>query len=121
MKPHINESMFGSITVENMKYRYDIFIDLEGHIKKRKKKLSKKKYGTSHIISLDEIEYVHEEGAALLIVGTGQYSRARLSEEAEDYLKNKKCKVKLLSTELAAETWNETKHSKTIGLFHVTC
>jgi hypothetical protein len=121
MKPYINESMFGSITVENMKYHYDIIIDLEGHIKKRKKKLSKKKYGTSHIISLDEIQYVHDDGTDLLIVGTGQYARSRLSDEADEYLKSKKCKLKLLSTEMAVEFWNETKPSKTIGLFHVTC
>jgi hypothetical protein len=121
MKPHINESIFGSIIVENLKFHHDIFIGLDGHIKKRKKKLSKKIYGTSHLISLDEIQYIYEEGAVLLILGTGQYSRTRLSEEAEAYLKNKKCKVKLLSTEMAIETWNDTKHSKTIGLFHVTC
>jgi hypothetical protein len=121
MKPHINESMFGSITIENTKYHYDIFIDLDGKIKKRKKKLSKKKHGTSHIISLDEIRYVHEEGTKLLILGTGQYSRARLSEEAAEYLKSQKCQVKLLSTEIAIETWNATRPSKTIALFHVTC
>jgi hypothetical protein len=121
MKPHINESMFGSIIIENKKYRHDIFIDLDGHIKKRKKKLSKKKYGTSHIISLEEIQYIYQEGTVLIILGTGQYARARLSEEAEGYLKSKKCKVKPLSTETAVEAWNETKHSKTIGLFHVTC
>jgi hypothetical protein len=121
MKPHINESMFGSITIENTKYHYDIFIDLDGHIKKRKKKLSKKKYGTSHIISLEEIQYIFEEEAKLLILGSGQYSRARLSEEAAEYLKSHKCQVKLLSTESAVETWNATRPSKTIALFHVTC
>lgn len=121
MKPHINESRFGSIIIENKKFRHDIFIDLDGHIKKRKKKLSQKKYGTSHIISFEEIEYIYEEGTALIILGTGQYGRARLSDEAEEFLKSKKCKVKLLSTEMAIETWNDKKHSKTIGLFHVTC
>ena len=121
MKPIINESRFGSIVVENIKYSHDIFIDLNGHIKKRKKKLSKKKYGTSHIISLEEIEYIHEDGTDLIILGSGQYSRARLSQEAENFLKEKKCKVTLLSTEMAIEKWNETMPSKTIGLFHVTC
>jgi hypothetical protein len=121
MKPHINDSMFGKITVENMVYHHDIYIDLDGHIKKRKKKLSKKVYGTSHIISVEEIQHIYEEGVKLLIVGTGQYSRARLSPEAETYLKTKKCGVKLLSTENAVETWNATRPSKTIALFHVTC
>jgi hypothetical protein len=121
MKPHINETIFGKIIVDNMVYHHDIHIDLAGHIKKRKKKLSKKVYGTSHVISLDEIQYIFEEGAKLLILGTGQYSRARLSDEAAEYLKSQKCKVKLLSTGNAIETWNSTGQSKTIGLFHVTC
>jgi hypothetical protein len=121
MKPHINESRFGSITIESQVYHHDIYIGLDGQIKKRKKKLSKKIYGTSHIISLQEIQYVYNEGARLLILGTGQYSRTRLSDEAADYLKNQKCQVKLFSTEIAIETWNETKETMTIGLFHVTC
>jgi hypothetical protein len=121
MKPHINESRFGSITIENMVFHHDVFIGLDRQIKKRKKKLSKKIYGTSHIISLEEIKYVYDEGATLLLLGSGQYSRTRLSDEAADYLKTQKCNVKLLSTESAIETWNENKGKNTIGLFHVTC
>ena len=86
-----------------------------------KKKLSIKIYGTSHIISLPEIQYVYDEGATLLIIGSGQYSRTRLSKEAKNYLDTQKCQVKLLSTENAIEAWNEKRGKKTIGLFHVTC
>jgi hypothetical protein len=121
MKPHINDSKFGIITIENMVFHHDIFIGLDGQIKKRKKKLSVKIYGTSHIISLKEIQYIYDEGATLLIIGSGQYSRTRLSNEAADYLEDKKCQVKLLSTERAIETWNENQGKNTIGLFHVTC
>ena len=121
MKPHINESIFVTITIENMVFHHDIIIGLDRKIKKRRKKLTTKIYGTSHIISLDEIKYVYDEGATLLILGCGQYSRTRLSPEAEEYLKTKKCKTKLLSTESAIEAWNENGEEKTIGLFHVTC
>lgn len=121
MKPHINESIFGSITIEYMVFNHDVIIGLDGQIKKRRKKLSTKVYGTSHIISLNEIQYVYDEGATLLILGCGQYSRARLSTEAEEYLKTQECKVKILNTKSAIEAWNENRGEKTIGLFHVTC
>jgi hypothetical protein len=121
MKPHINESIFGSITIENMVFNHDVIIGLDRKIKKRRKKLTTKVYGTSHTISLDEIKYVYDEGATLLILGCGQYSRTKLSPEAEEYLKTNKCKTILLSTESAIEAWNENSGEKTIGLFHVTC
>lgn len=121
MKPEINSTKFGSIKIEKETFKHDVVINLNGQVKKRKKKLSKAIYGTSHIISLDEAKKVYEKGARLLIIGTGQYSSVTLSEKAEDYFKQKKCKVKLQSTSKAIKTWNNTNDKEIIGLFHVTC
>ena len=121
MKPRIDKTEFGSITIENDIFEHDVIIRLDGQVKKRKKKLSKAVYGTSHIISLDEAKHVFEKKAKSLIIGTGQYSRVSLSDEAEDYLKQKNCRVILLPTDEAIKAWNKTESGKTIGLFHVTC
>jgi hypothetical protein len=120
MKPEINKTSFGSITVNDERYDYDIIITLNGEVKKRKKKLSKAIYGTSHTISKDEAKYVYEEGAEVLIIGSGQYGVAELSEEATEYFRKKDCRVKLLPTPEAVKEWNRTK-GRVIGLFHVTC
>ncbi len=120
MKPEINKTSFGSITVNNEEIDHDIIITLDGEVKKRKKKLSKAVYGTSHTISKDEAKYVYEEGAELLIVGSGQYGAAELSEEAAAYLKKKDCRVILRPTPDAIKEWNKAK-GKVIGLFHITC
>ena len=120
MKPEINKTSFGSITVNNERISHDIVITLEGTVKKRKKKLSKAIYGTSHTISKDEAKFIYEEGAELLVVGTGQYGVAELSDKAEDYFKKKTCKVILLPTPDAIKEWNKAK-GKVIGLFHITC
>jgi len=120
MKPEINKTSFGSITVNNEKIGHDIIITLDGEVKKRKKKLSKAVYGTSHTISKDEAKYVYSEGAELLIIGSGQYGAAELSDEAMEYFKKKKCKVILLPTPDAIKEWNKAK-GKVIGLFHITC
>ena len=120
MKPKIDKTKFGMITISGKKYENDVIIRLDGRVEKRKKKLSKAIYGTSHIISLDEAKYVYEEGAERLIVGTGQTGLAKLSDEAADYLKNKGCRAELQPTPEAIQLWNEAKGA-VIGLFHVTC
>jgi len=120
MKPVISDSGFGYITVEGSKIDHDIIIRLSGEIKKRKKKLSKSVYGTSHIISLEEAKYVYQEGAERLIIGSGQQGMVRLSKEAADYFKTKRCKTDLHPTPKAIEKWNDAP-GRVIGLFHITC
>jgi hypothetical protein len=120
MKPRIDRTAFGSITIEGTEFEHDVIIRLNGWPEKRKKKLSKAVYGTSHIISLAEAEHVFEKGAERLIVGAGQSGLVKLSDEAADYFKRKDCQVELLPTPRAIEAWNEAKGA-VIGLFHVTC
>jgi hypothetical protein len=120
MKPAIRKTGFGYITVANDKFENDIVIRLSGEVIKRKKKLSKAIYGTSHTVSLEEAKFVFEDGAERLIIGSGQTGMVHLSDEAEDYFKKKKCEVDIYPTPKAIERWNEAKGA-VIGLFHVTC
>lgn len=120
MKPRIKGTDFGSIGIGEEVYQHDVLIRLGGGVKKRKKKLSKAVYGTSHVISLNEAKYIYEKGAELLVVGTGQYGLVQLSDEAAKYFERKKCRVKLQPTPEAIQVWNEAK-GDVIGLFHVTC
>ena len=120
MKPRIDKTKFGSITIGGTVFDYDVVIRLNGHVEKRKKKLSKAVYGTSHIISFEEAKYVYQNRAERLIIGSGCQGMVNLSKEAEDYLKNKKCKINLYPTPKAVEKWNDAK-GRVIGLFHITC
>jgi hypothetical protein len=120
MEPTIDKTKFGSITLAGERYEHDIQIRLNGKIRKRKKKLSKEVYGTSHTLSLAEAEFVYEEGAETIIIGSGQEGMLKLSDEAAAFFKKKECKVKLMPTPEAVHEWNKAK-SPTIGLFHITC
>ena len=120
MKPAIGDTGFGYISVEGSRIKHDIVIRLSGKIKKRKKKLSKALYGTSHIVSLEEAQHIYQKGAERLIIGSGQEGMVRLSEEAVEYLRRKKCRVNIQPTPKAIKYWNKVK-GKIIGLFHVTC
>lgn len=120
MKPLIEGTHFGSITVQGEALEHDIVIRLGGRVKKRKKKLSSALYGTSHIISLAEAQDLYEAGAERLIVGAGQSGLVKLSDEAAEFLARKGCAVDLLSTPEAAMAWNRAEGA-VIAMFHVTC
>ena len=128
MLPKIERSRFGSITISGQVYKKDILITLDGSVTERPKSLSKELYGTSHIISLAEMEAVIPPGAATIMIGMGMFDRVRLSPEAEEYLEAVGCQAILMPTPAAVQTWNETisasqgsKASSTVGLFHITC
>src|SRR4030066_2142141 len=93
MKPKIDKTKFGSITVSGKKYENDILIRLDGKVEKRKKKLSKEIFGTSHTLSLSEAEYVYEEGAEQLIIGAGQLGMVKPSDEAAVFFQENQCAV----------------------------
>ncbi len=116
----IESTEFGSITIDGKTYQFDVVIRLSGEIIKRKKKLSKKYYGTSHVISKDEAKFLFENGCRELVLGTGQYDNVRLSKEAAEYFDKKGCKVIAQPTPAAIGMFNQSTKEK-IGLFHVTC
>lgn len=125
MEPKIVKTRFGSITIQEpdgsrVEYGHDILIDAEGEVHKRRKKLSKKVYGTSHTISRAEAEYVYGGGAETLIIGAGQYGRVELSDEAAAFFAERGVDVKVEPTPDAIELWNEYE-GRAIGLFHITC
>lgn len=120
VKPKIDDTTFGSITISGEVVEHDVLIRQDGRVKKRKKKLSKARYGTSHKVSVEEAEHIYEEGAKRLIVGTGHNGMLELSEEAAEYFREKECSVELLPTPRAVKAWNAA-HGHVIGMFHVTC
>ncbi len=122
MKPTIEGTLFGSISVGGREFSHDVVIKPDGSVGKRKKKLSKALYGTSHIISLAEAKDVYRSSdrPEQLIIGSGQEGMVHLSPEAARYLTAKGCRVVLAPTAEAIETWNRAK-CNAAGLVHVTC
>ena len=116
----IEDTKFGTITIDGKTYEHDVVIRLSGDVIKRKKKLSKKYYGTSHMLSKDEAKFVFEKGCKQLILGSGQMDNVRLSPEAETYFAKKGCEVLLRPTPEAIQLFNKS-NAKKIGLLHVTC
>jgi hypothetical protein len=120
MQPRIDRTRFGSVTIDRKVYEHDVLIRLGGKVEKRRKKLSKAVYGTSHVISLAEARHIYQQGAALLLVGAGQDGTVTLSEEAAAHFERHGCQVRLLPTPEVIPVWNRAEGA-VIGLVHVTC
>lgn len=116
----IDGTRFGRIDIDGKRYCHDVVIRQSGRVRKRKTKLSKAIYGTSHVISKPEAKSIFEKGAHLLIVGTGQEGQVKLSPKARDYLEKRGCAILLLPTPEAVRVFNQAR-GHTIGLMHVTC
>ena len=116
----IDGTVFGAITIDGRTYEHDVVIRLSGDVVKRKKKLSKRLYGTSHVLSEDEAKFLFEKGCDQVVIGSGQMGNVQLSPEAEAYFERKGCEVLLKPTPEAIHVFNQSR-AKRIGLFHVTC
>ena len=120
MQPRIDRTQFGSVTIDGKVFEHDVLIRLGGQVEKRKKKLSKAVYGTSHTISLAEAKHVYQKGAARLLIGAGQNGTVGLSEEAASYFQHHRCQVELLPTPEVIPVWNQAEGA-VIAMLHVTC
>ena len=110
----IEGTTFGTITIDGQTYEHDVIIRLSGEVVKRKKKLSKKYYGTSHVLSKDEAKFVFEDGCEQLILGSGQMGNVHLSPEAQAYFAKKGCTVLLQPTPRAIHTFNNSAGSRVV-------
>src|SRR4030095_7821163 len=95
----IDSTIFGAITIDGRTYQHDVVIRLSGKVVKRKKKLSKKLYGTSHVLSKVEAKFLFEKGCDQVVIGSGQMGNVvHLSPKAEAYFERKGCEVLLKTT-----------------------
>jgi len=117
----IDGTVFGAITIDGRTYEHDVVVRLSGEVVKRKKKLSKRLYGTSHVLSEDEAKFLFEKGCDQVVIGSGQMGNVQLSPEAEAYFERKGCEVLLKPTPEAIRMFNQSRARRRIGLFHVTC
>ena len=120
MSPIAEKTDFGSITIDGKTYIRDVIIRQDGAIEKRKKKLSSKKYGTSHKVSRKEAKYIFEQGVQNVIIGTGHEDSVRLSRPAQRYFDKHAVHCILEPTPTAIATFNQLPDPK-VGVFHVTC
>ena len=118
--PKITGTQFGSIGLDDETYDRDIYILADGEVKKRKKKLAKEVYGTSHKIGPDELAAICKGKPKIVFIGTGQQGVAELTEEGRRYLEKQGIDYAALPTPEIVASYNKCDKRKA-ALLHVTC
>jgi hypothetical protein len=88
----IENTTFGVITIDGKTYEHDVLIRLSGEVVKRKKKLSKKYYGTSHVLSKEEAKFVFERGCSQLVAARAKWATCACRRQQKRISKRKTAK-----------------------------
>ena len=84
----------------------------------------------SHVIDVEDVKRAVEQNPETIIIGTGESGVARVTEEAQKFIKERGIRLIIDLTEPATKTFNirkeeskekERRQEKVIGLFHLTC
>lgn len=118
--PAVAWKRFGEVTVGKETYARDIYLLVDGRVKKRKKALAKQSYGDSHTVGPEELEKVCKGGPEIVFVGTGESNHLGLNEEARRFLQQRSIQFETLPTPQAIEAYNKAERRKA-ALLHVTC
>jgi len=118
--PTIDGYRFGEITIGRTTYAHDVYLLVDGTVKKRKKDIAREEYHTAHAVGPKELERVCRAGPEVLFVGTGETGAVKLNEEALRYLSQRSIDCKAMPTPEAIEAYNKSGKRKA-ALIHVTC
>jgi glucokinase len=118
--PAIAGYRFGEVTIGQRSYSRDVYILVDGTVKKRKKSIAREEYHTAHALGPKELERVCRGGPEILFVGTGETGAVKLNEEALRYLSQRSIDCKALPTPEAIDAYNKSGKRKA-ALIHVTC
>ena len=119
----IEEYHFGSITINGKIYDYDVEVRWTGEVLKWWRR-------ESHVIDVRDVERAVEQNPETIIIGTGESGMAQVTENAQNFIKEKGIELIIDKTGEAAKTFNivkeeseeeEGEQKKAVGLFHLTC
>ena len=119
----VEEYKFGLIIIDGKAYDYDVEARWAGEVLMWQRK-------ESHIISIEDIRRAVEQNPDTIVVGTGESGAAAITDEAQNFIREKGIKLIIDKTEEAVKTFNvinddsleeEREQDKVIGLFHLTC
>jgi len=119
----IEEYYFGSITIGGKTYIKDVEVRWTEEVLDWWR-------GESHIVDLEDVKRAVEQNPDTIVIGTGETGLAKVTEDAQKFIKEKGIKLVIDITEQAVKTFNvineeseeeEGDQSRVIGLFHLTC
>lgn len=119
----IEEYHFGSITIDGKTYTYDVEVRWTDEVLDWQRQ-------ESHVIDIEDVKRAIAQNPDAMVIGTGESGMAKVTEEAQKFIKEKGVELIIDLTEPATRTFNirkeeseeeEGRQEKVIGLFHLTC
>lgn len=125
----IEKYQFGEIVISGKKYNHDVEVRvcLEKDFSNRKFEVLDWWRKEGHIIDLDDIKQCLALKPKIIVIGTGAYGMAKITDNLKDFLVKRKISLVTDITGEAIKTFNilvekEENQGKTIvGFFHLTC
>jgi hypothetical protein len=111
---------FGEITIGKTTYETDVYILTHGEVKRRKQKIAKEIYGTSHKIGPAELKQICKGSPKKVFIGTGQSGTVELTPEGREFLEEHGVEFFAAPTPDVIGAYNKFTKSKA-ALIHVTC
>ncbi len=110
----VDETSFGSITIDGKRYSHDVWILADGSIKHRDR---------NHEFTRAELELLLREKPELVVVGTGQSGCVEIDREAARVAAERKVEIISDITPRALEMYNQAVKAgrKVAAAFHLTC
>ncbi len=119
----IEEYHFGSIIIDAKVYNYDVEVRWTNEVFPWQRT-------ESHIIDVEDVKRAVSQNPEVIVIGTGENGVARVTEEAQKFIREKEIELIIDKTEEATKTFNiineeskeeEGEQRKIIGIFHLTC
>jgi hypothetical protein len=109
----INAYSFGSITVDYVTYRHDVYILPSGKVEERP-------YG--HTFTKEQVEHVLKENPDVVITGKGDSGLASLSRDAKNLLQKNGVEMIEDYTQNIVDEFNNLNETKKVAaIIHITC
>ena len=109
----INSSTFGSITINDVTYRHDVYILPSGKVEERP-------YG--HTFTKEQVEHVLKGNPDVVVTGKGTSGLASLSNDARDLLRKSGVEIIEDYTQNMVDEFNKLNEIKRVAaIIHVTC
>jgi hypothetical protein len=118
----IDDTKFGSITINGQEYDYDVYILPSNKIEKRNKKNSPRING-HRSLGASEIDYLLSFHPDILFIGKGQSGGLPFQPEAQILLQDDDVEVIEGTTPNILRKFNElySRKSIVVAIFHITC
>ncbi|NLY01154.1 MAG: ROK family protein [Rhodopirellula sp.] len=118
--PQVVWRRFGEITVEEKGYDRDVYLLVDGRVKKRKSSVAMLPDGDSHTVGPEELEKICKGGPEILFIGTGESNQLSLNDDGRQFLRQRLIDCESLPTPAAIDAYNKSTRRKA-ALLHVTC